>query len=185
MDERAAGAVAGQNIHAVFAAFERVLASCRDESAFGFFRAVAAEAGGFQDGPDVAGEIHLSLGGRRQFGSIVHGHPPPAHSDRSTRLGKTEGWCTRAALPTGHAGRLVPSGELLAGGRFISIEEERLSVGAVNRGVATGRPTGAEAEERSMVHIADINDPLAPRVPAPGRGSGGTDWNRARSAFWG
>ena len=42
---------------------------------------------------------------------------------------------------------------------FISIEEEWLSVGAVNGRVATRRPTCAETEERGVVDIADIHSP--------------------------
>ena len=54
--------------------------------------------------------------------------------------------------PTFHAGEGNPR---WPGGGFISIEKERLSVGAVNRGVATGRPTGPKTEEPAVVHITD------------------------------
>jgi len=45
----------------------------------------------------------------------------------------------------------------------MSIHEERLSVGAMNRSVATRRPTGAKANERGMVHISDVKTPGSPR----------------------
>ena len=67
MNERALHAVAGNNVRAVVAPFERRCVAGEAEMALGFFRAVTAEAGRFEDGLDVAGEIYLCLGGWRKF----------------------------------------------------------------------------------------------------------------------
>jgi hypothetical protein len=70
VDERALGAVAGKNVHSIITAFEGVRAVVKTESVFRFFRAVAAEAGGIQNGLDIAGEINGDGSGGRQFGFI-------------------------------------------------------------------------------------------------------------------
>ena len=70
VDERAVGAVAGQDRHAEFAALERRLAAGQPEVALGPFVAVALEAGTLQQRLDVGGEIDFALGGHRQFAGI-------------------------------------------------------------------------------------------------------------------
>jgi len=70
MDERAFGAIAGQNIHPFFTTLERGLTIVQAEFAFGFLRAVATKTIGFQNGFDVAGEINLCRGGWRQFRKV-------------------------------------------------------------------------------------------------------------------
>src|SRR5277367_826913 len=54
--------------------------------------------------------------------------------------------------PRPHAAEDVPR---FPGGGFILIEEKRLSVGAVNRRVATRRPTSAKAQEPGVIYVAD------------------------------
>ena len=70
MNERAFAAVPGNDIHALLAAFEGGGAVVQAKLAFGFFRAVAAEAILIKDGFDIAGEINPVGGWRRQFGNI-------------------------------------------------------------------------------------------------------------------
>jgi hypothetical protein len=59
-----------------------------------------------------------------------------------------------------HAAEIIAR---LPGGGFILVEEERLSVGAVNRRVATGCPTSAKAEKPGVVYVADKNRPRRAR----------------------
>jgi len=70
MDERTFAAVAGEDVGAVFAAFESVFAGVEKEFAFGFLGIVAGEAGFFEDGLNVFGEIDLGRGGWREFGGV-------------------------------------------------------------------------------------------------------------------
>ena len=70
MDEKAPGAVAGQNVHAVVAAFQGSRAVVEVEVASRLFRAVAAETGGLEDRLNVTGEINGDSDGRGQLGFI-------------------------------------------------------------------------------------------------------------------
>jgi hypothetical protein len=62
--------------------------------------------------------------------------------------------------PTPHAAEIVPR---FPGGGFILIEEKRLSVRAVNRRVATRRPTSAKAQKPGVVYVADEKVTRRPR----------------------
>src|SRR5436190_18666358 len=55
MDERAFAAVTGEDVHAIFAAFEGCVAVIEAESSFGFFRSVASNTGSLKNRFDVAG----------------------------------------------------------------------------------------------------------------------------------
>ena len=70
VDERAVGAVAGQDRHAEFAALKRRLAARHPEVTLGPLFTVALEAGTLQQRLDVGGEIDFALGGHRQFACI-------------------------------------------------------------------------------------------------------------------
>ena len=70
MNEGTFRAVAGEDVGAVFAAFERVFAGVEKEFAFGFLGIVAGEAGFFEDGLNVFGEIDLGRGRWREFGGV-------------------------------------------------------------------------------------------------------------------
>jgi hypothetical protein len=70
MDEGAFGAVAGDDIDAVIAAFEGCGGVIEAKIAFGFYRAVAANARGFEDWFYVASEIDLIGGRGRELGFI-------------------------------------------------------------------------------------------------------------------
>ena len=70
MNERAVGAVAGQDRDAEFAAPERRLAARQPVIALGPLVAVALEAGTLQQRLDVGGKIDLALGGHWQLGDI-------------------------------------------------------------------------------------------------------------------
>src|SRR6266478_575697 len=70
INQRAFGAIARNDVHAVLAALERGRAIVEPESAFGFLRAVAPEAGSIEDGLDVSGEINCLLSRGRKFGFV-------------------------------------------------------------------------------------------------------------------
>lgn len=57
MDERAFGAITGEDVHAVIAAFERSRAAVEAKTTLGLYRAVAANARGIKDRFYVASEI--------------------------------------------------------------------------------------------------------------------------------
>ena len=59
---------------------------------------------------------------------------------------------TKMPQPIPHPAKMVPR---CRGGGFILVEEERLRVGAVDCGMATSRPTGAESEEAGVIYVAD------------------------------
>lgn len=61
MDQRAFFAVARDDVGTVITAFERVLACIQDQLTFGLFRVVTLEAGFFEDGLDVFGEINRTI----------------------------------------------------------------------------------------------------------------------------
>ena len=69
MDQQAFAAVARNKVVAIVVpAFERGLAVVETEAAFRLCRSVAAQAGRVQDGPDIAVEINLHIGGRWKIG---------------------------------------------------------------------------------------------------------------------
>lgn len=88
IDERTAGAVAGNDRRAVLAALESCGAIVEAKAAFGAFGAVAAEATGVEDRANVAGEIDLR--GDRRGEAGLQGVHLPFGDLREAGLGETE-----------------------------------------------------------------------------------------------
>ena len=73
MNERTFGAIAGNDINAIIAAFEGGLTIIETEMALGSLRSMAAEAGFLEDRFDIGLERYSSLGRGRQLAGIKGG----------------------------------------------------------------------------------------------------------------
>ena len=85
MDQRAFGALAREDVHAIFTAFEGRLARGQAVFAFRPFNSMTTKARALKNGFDVAREVDLVRGRRRQFRFIDLGGQDGRADDQASQ----------------------------------------------------------------------------------------------------